>query len=746
MGQSPLAILCRFLGLCIAFAIPGFCYSASAADKEKPISWELSADRLTNEQESAAMTAEGNVVLKELGMEKPHGVEINADRIQYNTESHQVEAIGNLRLRERYGEISAARAVIDLEKRTGLFSEATLFRYETNLHLSGDLLEKTGKQTYHLENGKFTSCTTEEGEAPSWSIWSKDVHVDLSGYAKLKHATFRIRDVPILYSPYLLVPALAGNQSGFLFPELSESERSGTGVVVPFFISLTPSYDTTIYGGDYSKRGTVLGAEFRYRTGLHSKGTFVASYLDDSLEDKIDDEYKSDGFLRTNSNRYWLRGKANHDFGNRLVGRLDVDVISDHDYLQEFQNGILGYNRSNKHFIDEYNRGFQTETVNLRENTLQLSKVWSTTDLQTELSVIDDEQPEPSDETPLWAVPRITYSGLLPILQTPVDLTWGSEYVYFWRDEGIAAHRLDLFPQLNGPIGLSPYLESSYLLGLRETLYSVNKHGDLAEEQWSYDDFQSRAMYNIVLDLATTAVKDYDLSIGSFKAFRHAIRPELRYSFVDEIYEDELPQLDSKDDIDKINRLKYSLNNYFRIIRFDDPVLFKNNYSSLEISQVYDFDASDKPFSDIYFELILRTFDDLYLLFETTASMYGEGITLYSLETRYANQRGDIFNLDYRYKTNPEIEAPYFFTESDEDSLHEITSDFQSKLSDLFSAKYNLTYSFSSNSMVDSTFTLVYHPHCWELDLSFSKTPDDKSFALLFSLSGLGDTLELGMP
>jgi LPS-assembly protein len=734
------------LGLCSAAVILGISYSAAAADNNQETSWELSADRLTHDQESAAITAECNVLLKELGKEKPYGVEINADRIQYNTRSQQVEAVGNLRLRERYGEIRSSNASIDLEKQTGLFNEATLFRYENNLHLSGDLLEKTGKNTYHLENGKFTSCTTEEDEAPPWSIWSKDIKVDLSGYARLKHATFRIKDVPVFYTPYLLLPALVGNKSGFLFPEFSKSERNGTGVVVPFFISMTPSYDTTIYGGDYSKRGTVLGAEFRYLAGLRSKGNFMVSYIDDSLKDKVHDEYKSDGWLRTNSDRYWVRGKANHDFGNRLVGRLDVDVISDRDYLQEFKNGLLGFSRSNNYFIDEYNRGFQAETVDLRENTLQLSKIWSTTDLQTELSVIDDEQPGPVDETPIWAVPRITYSGLLPILKTPVDLTWGSEYVYFWRDEGIGAHRLDLFPQLNGPVSLSPYLEASYLLGLRETLYSVETHGNLAEEQWTNDDFQSRAMYNVGFNLATTAVRDYDLSVGSFKTFRHAIRPELFYTYADDIYEDELPQLDSKDDIGTINWLKYSLNNYFRVIRFDDPVLFNNNFSSLEISQVYDFDASDHPFSDLYFELILRTFEDLYLLFETTVSMYGEGITLYSLETRYANQRGDIFNLDYRYKNNLAIEAPYFYLKNDADSLHEITSEFQSKLSSLFSARYDLTYSFSTSNMVDSTFTLIYHPHCWEAELSFSKTPDDKSFALMFSLSGLGDTPKLGMP
>ena len=738
MGLRPLTISIFFFGLCSIALIIGTTCPTSAADKIQAASWELTADRLTHEQEKGGIEAAGNVVLQQLGMEHPFGVEINADWIKYDINTQQVEAIGNLRLRERYDEIKASRAQIDLQNETGLFNDATLFRYENNLHLSGDLLEKTGPHTLHLENGKFTSCTAEEGEAPSWSIWSKDVQVNLQGYARLKHATFRIKDFPVLYSPYLLLPVLAGKESGFLLPEISQSERNGTGIIVPFFLNLTPSYDATIYGGDFSKRGTVLGAEFRYLAGLHSKGTFVASYIDDSLDD---DDYKSDGYLRTNSDRYWIRGKANHDFGNRLVGRLDVDVVSDPDYLQEFQSGMLGFNKSNSFFIDEYNRGFQTDTVHTRENTLQLSKIWSTTDLQTELSIIDDEQPGSLDETPIWAVPRVTYSGLLPILQTPVDLTWGSEYVYFWRDEGLGAHRLDLFPQLNGPVSLSPYLEASYLLGLRETLYSVKKHGALAEEQWTHDNFQSRAMYNLGVNLATTAVRDYNFSMGSFKAFRHALRPELFYTYVDTIYEDELPQLDNRDDIDQINWLKYSLNNYFRILRVDDPVLFNNNFSKLEISQVYDFDESDKPFSDLYFELILRTFEDLYLLFETTVSMYGEGITLYSLETRYANQRGDMFNLDYRYKSNPKIDEPYFYTESNEDSLHEISSELHTRLSSLFTAKYNFIYSFSTSNMVDSTFTLVYHPHCWGLEMSFSKTPDDKRIGVLFSLSGIGDTI-----
>ena len=183
MGLQPLTISIFFFGLCSIALIMGTTCPSSAADKIQAASWELSADRLTHEQEKDRIEASGNVILKELGKEHPHGVEINADRINYDINNQQVEAIGNLRLRERYDEIKASRAQIDLQNETGLFNDATLFRYENNLHLSGDLLEKTGRHTLHLENGKFTSCTAEEGEAPSWSIWSKDVQVDLQGYA-----------------------------------------------------------------------------------------------------------------------------------------------------------------------------------------------------------------------------------------------------------------------------------------------------------------------------------------------------------------------------------------------------------------------------------------------------------------------------------------------------------------------------------------------------------------------------------
>jgi LPS-assembly protein len=746
MGLKPVLHRKRILHVCLAavFTLAHLSFARGADENSLP--WKISADRITHQQKPEKIIAEGRVILQQMKEETPTGLEIKADRIEYHVDINTVDAVGSLLLQDKNDELRAAEAEFDLNKQTGFFKQATIFWQDTNLSASADLINKTGINSYHFVNGKLTTCPPSRDKAPDWSIWGRDVEINLNDYARLKHATFRVKDVPVFYLPYLRIPIRKDKKGGILFPEYSSSSRNGTGIIAPVFINLSPSYDMTLYPGYYSERGPLLAGEFRYIADFDSKGTFMFTYLDDRLEDTPDDDFKSDGILRTNSQRYWIRGKADHDFGNRLVAKLDLDLVSDRDFLQEFQKGIIGFDRGNNDFLAHYNRGFQAETVDRRENTLQLSKVWTTTDLQAEVNIIDDLRDDPQELTPPWAVPRIAYSGLLPFLQTPLDLTWGSEYVYYWRDEGVGAHRLDLFPQLNGPISLTPYLESSYLVGIRETLYFIEPHDATSEETWGGRNYENRTFYNILLTGASTFRRDYDISSRKYKTFRHAIRPEISYLLEQGTDQEDLPLLDNDDRLQEKNWLQYGLNNYFRAIRFDEVALFRSNFSSFKINQVYDIDAGEHPFSDLYFELIVRGFQDLFLRYETTLSVYGEGITTYSLEALYSNRRGDSINLDYRYKLHPDIEYPYFYTDAAGESLHEIRGNFESRLSQLFSIKFDTTYSLSSNNTVDSTFSLVYHNPCWTLELAASKNADDTSFYLLFSLAGIGTPVDFSLP
>ena len=212
-----------------------FAYGAD----EAPLPWKITADRIIHEQEPEKVIAEGNVFLQQYKDDSPSGLEIEADRIQYNTNENLVNASGNLRLFNKNNEIRATEAQIELVNQIGVFKEASIFWRENNLSVSADLIEKTAEEIYHFKGGKFSACPVEEDKAPDWSIWGRDVEIVVDDYARLQHATFRVKDVPVFYLPYLRLPIGTKKKSGFLFPEYSSSNRNGTGLIAPLFINLS---------------------------------------------------------------------------------------------------------------------------------------------------------------------------------------------------------------------------------------------------------------------------------------------------------------------------------------------------------------------------------------------------------------------------------------------------------------------------------------------------------------------------
>ena len=141
-----------------------------------------------------------------------------------------------------------------------------------------------------------------------------------------------------------MLPVKNKRQTGFLFPELGSSENNGFTFNLPFFWNISDSTDMTIYTEYMVNRGYMPGLEFRYIKAAEDKGLALANYLNDDLTDPSETDYYADtGFTHTNKDRYWFRGKADQDFGHGWTSRLDVDVVSDRDYLTEFNSGLTGF-------------------------------------------------------------------------------------------------------------------------------------------------------------------------------------------------------------------------------------------------------------------------------------------------------------------------------------------------------------------------------------------------------------------
>ncbi len=691
--------------------------------------WQISADRFTSYMDSEDIIAEGNVILqrqKEPGV-KP--LEIKADWIKYDRKNGSISARGNLFLRSEDQEITAQEAFIDLEKQTGNLKSTTFFFEEDNLYFSGKEVEKSGELTYHFEDGWITACRVEPGKKFPWSFKSADVRMTVDSYAFLKHTTFRIKDVPVLYTPYLIFPVKTKRESGFLFPELSHSDRDGLGFIAPLFVNLSPSYDATLYPGYLEKKGEFLGLEFRYVNDFESKGTFAVNYLHDTTSDTINDDFRSDGFLRDQHDRYWLRGKADHEISENLQAKLDVDLVSDRDYLQEYRAGMTGFAQNNADFVENFSRGFQEESIPFRESTLQLVSTRDTTILSGELRGVDDNEDTVSPETAVHALPRILWNSHPMLFKTPITLDWGAEYVNYWREEGLGYHRVDLNPRLTTRLPLGSLFEGRMSGVARETLYRVESYSDANQEYWQDPQDKNRTAFEFRTNTAMVLTRDYDFDLKTLDWLNHTFRPNIEYLYVDTEDQSDLPQLDADDLIEEKNLVTYELNNYFKA----GSAATENGPSArylgyFKTSQSYNINE-DRPFTDINFDLLLYPLQELYVRYRTRLSVYGERVPQYDFETRYTKKDGNSVAMDYNYLRG---------------SRRDLKFSAKVKVLDEFTIKAETTRSLITDRTVYESIGIQYSPHCWAVEIAFAQDADDTKVMVLFSLSGLGKSFEMG--
>ncbi|MCI5114655.1 MAG: LPS-assembly protein LptD [Candidatus Electrothrix sp. AW1] len=659
---------------------------------------------------------------------------IKADWVVYDVDLGTVKLRGNVLIDIGPDQLRAREGTVHLTRETASFTDATIIRQYKDMHLEGRVIEKTGDMTYHIKDGWLVTCKMKKGEAPPWSFNAADARITDGGYALLKHVTFRIKDIPILYSPLMMLPAKRNRQTGFLFPSVSLSDRDGFSLEWPLFINISPSSDITLYSHYLAKRGFMAGIEGRYMLDQDSKGTMMVNFLHDNLSDMDNPDnagyYAQGGYTHTNQNRYWIRGKADQNIAGWTT-RLDVDLVSDQDYLAEFSNGFSGYSISEKRLSDQFSRGLQDRYIHERENKLTTLRSWSNgTSLEATLKGIDDVREEDdSKSTALWKLPEIKYSGLIPLISlydTDVDLSWDTNYVYYMREAGVQAQRIDLYPRITTALPmLSDYLETTVGFGIRDTMYLIDDNG---EEEWLDTNTENRILVDIKGEVATTLRRDFAVHSEQISAWSHTLRPFVQYSYITDPNEDHLPQFDAVDNIGDQHQITYGVNNFFTVSE-DENV--ERDYGYMKLQQSYDFrsEASEEPFSPLQFRLAWTPWQNLSFKYSTNFDVYDKEFAQHAVESNYRNSRGDLFSFDYLFQAGATDEI------EDSSSIRLFTR--VGLLYDL-ALGYSLERSIEDSVTIAEKISLSYTPSCWSVEFVADITPENEQYMILFKLANIG--------
>jgi len=214
------------LGLILSSqAVEGFVSMGSGTDKEP---WDIEARELSYDKDTDTYTASGEVVLK-----KGKSV-LKCDYAQVDRQTMIALARGNVDFTTNGDQVRGDEITVDLKKQTGEVTKGRLFLKKNNFHVTGEQIFKTGESTYRVINATVTSC---DGEKVPWDIRAKELFVTVDGYGQAWNPSLRVKNIPLLYSPYVIFPAKTTRQSGFLMPEPGQSSRDGFTVDLPFYWS-----------------------------------------------------------------------------------------------------------------------------------------------------------------------------------------------------------------------------------------------------------------------------------------------------------------------------------------------------------------------------------------------------------------------------------------------------------------------------------------------------------------------------
>ncbi|MFV0438538.1 MAG: LPS-assembly protein LptD [Desulfopila sp.] len=747
---------------------------ALAAESVSTAEWNITADRIVQDQNTNSIVAEGDIIL-EKRIKLPPRVQLNArkktkwsdllgdtspkkavtigqvdersaaaryqtdmvikaDWLKYDLDKKFIEARGNVQVIDKDDTLTADSAQVDVNAETGKFTDAVIIRKEHQLHLEGKSIEKTGVDTYRIVDGWAITCKVEDGKTPPWHFASSDTRITKGGYALMKNATFNIKGVPVLYSPYMLVPVKNTRQTGLLMPEFSYSNIGGFGGNLPFFWNISDSMDATFFPEFYTERGFMPGLEFRYVLTDANKGAFMGSYMHDALSDgdRSSSYYQDSDYTHANTDRYWLRGKIDQNFAEWQT-RLDIDVVSDRDYLSEFDSGYTGFSQTKDRFQDQFGRDFANKWDYTRPTELSMLRSQDGISLQANLLAYNDVRSDAlkaRQEDPLWKLPQLDFSGVLPIGATPFSFSWLSDYVYYWRKDGVGGNRINIAPSISTPVALSPYLESRAELTMMETAYLVEAYGDT---DWNKDNFQNRVTGQFTYEIASPLMRSF--SIAEDGELDHTLRPWVQYDYIPDVSQGDLPEMDSTDRIDKESLVSFGIDNYFNTI-FDTT---ERDIGYLKIREGYSLlsQDSDQPFIPLNLRLRLLPLPRFFVEYETDYDLYGDGFVQHSLEGRISNSRGDFFSIDYSYNNTDEIT----------NKINQLNFTVGARLLPQWYTRLKVERSLIHDQTNEAKFALGYTAPCWSVELQTDYTPSETKYLLVFQLAniGIGSPLNLGM-
>lgn len=385
-----------------------------------------------------------------------------------------------------------------------------------------------------MRRATYSACPPDS--TTSWHIWSGKLTINRNtGRGEAMNAFFFIREIPVFYTPYFSFPIDKRRKSGFLYPSIAYSKKSGFSLTTPYYFNLAPNYDVTITPVFFTRRGVLFDGLFNYLTPKNS-GKIDVKYIPKDREftnfrNHAATTNQPDALAslqHSSSNRGFLGLQNNLSMSEHWSGSLIINRVTDDYFLRDFStaanmiNEDQLFNQAELNYADEHWRfssrvqGFQT--------------------------LHPLERTEVSDQ--YRRLPQIDFGGLFPDGFGGLSYQFDSSIVNF-------THRDNFYTPHNQVVAGGRFNASSAISLPLNWLgaYVIPKIQLQATGYTLHDQIKSTDPNNITRILPLISVDSGTIFSRDIKLFRNdytqTLEPRLFYLFIPTTNQDNIPLFDT---------------------------------------------------------------------------------------------------------------------------------------------------------------------------------------------------------
>lgn len=318
----------------------------------------LTADRVPQNNETT-LALEGNVSMTSASSQ------LKADRLINDKIKQEIIANGGVSVETSDSLLKAESFIGNQQTKRSKLNDVDFHFFANNANGKAESIETDENNVATLKELTYSTCPTNN---ESWRFSASELQLDQeSGWGEAWGMWLKVKGIPVFYFPYVNFPLGEQRKTGILQPALSNDDKNGFDVLLPFYWNIAPNSDATFNFRNIQNRGSQFGTEIRYLSE-QSKSELSFEWLaDDRLVNSLlaADPTLADGRYGLAEDRWALSFNSQFNLNENWSGNINASKVSDRDYFTDLGAGA----------IDSYGTNSQTQLVSQFDFSYQ-DEIW----------------------------------------------------------------------------------------------------------------------------------------------------------------------------------------------------------------------------------------------------------------------------------------------------------------------------------------------------------------------------------